>query len=757
MESKRKMSGTNGLETAADTDRVAKRRKLMEEYGDLSKGETNESTTAYGLSILESIRATTDKNGRAVSPFFETLPSRTENPEYYKQIRLPLSLGVIERKLKDKEYPHLSSLESDFKRLVSNAKETNDRGSTIFGDAERVRKAVSNLMVKHNPAYKSGNYQAVPTPLPPTPGPEEEDEPDEKEEDDNNVEDNDDENDGISSTMDAGADHVDEAEAEGEDEESDQDEEDEKAEDEEQEGGEEKDEDNDENEDNEDNENEDKQENGNDNNDDDGPQPRRRRASTTRKSETGASRDSATPARRSVQRQGKADHHYENVPFAGLSFQQAQEKVVEELIRHKEDSDEYPYFEPFLYLPPRTLKDYYEVIAEPLSLKKLQKQVLGRHGRGEATYISDFKGWSALEDQASLMWKNAYHYNEDGSEIFSMAQELEEMFHRLVKEAKEKVPEPPQPKIKLKLPNSGETSSHPKKITIHVGGKNSAAGSPAPATAHSGESETTRIETPVPVQRSAYASAGGTLVNLGPRQNARSLSASVGPPSPRVLGVAAKAQTVAKTEDPVPTPSIARPQVTATTFKHFVPVTANTQVVTPSGNAPTYPLPQHQAPPPPPPPPRKSPTDILEATRYRPVPIRESDALMPRLVVTSHPSVHVEHKLMTSFTASTTEYQKDVVLNVPATHFRVQLRPQVAAFLEAQQREWKLNVFHDTTRLYPTVFHDKREPIFDATLRYGVNRVEVTLIAALPKGQKAPNGLTMEMERFVVHFNVLRH
>lgn len=34
---------------------------------------------------------------------------------------------------------------------------------------------------------------------------------------------------------------------------------------------------------------------------------------------------------------GKADHHYENVPFKGLSFQQAQEKVIEEMIRKKDD------------------------------------------------------------------------------------------------------------------------------------------------------------------------------------------------------------------------------------------------------------------------------------------------------------------------------------------------------------------------------------------------------------------------------------
>lgn len=88
-------------------------------------------------------------------------------------------------------------------------------------------------------------------------------------------------------------------------------------------------------------------------------------------------------------------------------------------------SGEFPYFEPFIYLPPRSLKDYYEIIAEPLSLKALQKQVRGQHGRGGATYVSDFKGWAAFEDQASLMWKNAYHYNEDGSEISLMAQELE--------------------------------------------------------------------------------------------------------------------------------------------------------------------------------------------------------------------------------------------------------------------------------------------------------------------------------------------
>lgn len=79
---------------------------------------------------------------------------------------MPLSLHLIEQKLLSHQYTKLSALEGDFKRLVSNAKETNARQSEIFGDAERVRKAVSNLMVKYNPAYKLGNYQATATPIP---------------------------------------------------------------------------------------------------------------------------------------------------------------------------------------------------------------------------------------------------------------------------------------------------------------------------------------------------------------------------------------------------------------------------------------------------------------------------------------------------------------------------------------------------------------------------------------------------------------
>lgn len=65
------------------------------------------------------------------------------------------------------------------------------------------------------------------------------------------------------------------------------------------------------------------------------------------------------------------------------------------------------------------------MIPHPVSLKSLQKKVRGIHGRNEITGASDFKSWKSFEEEASSIWKNAWHYNEDGSDISLLAKELE--------------------------------------------------------------------------------------------------------------------------------------------------------------------------------------------------------------------------------------------------------------------------------------------------------------------------------------------
>ena len=317
---------------------------------------------------------------------FETLPPKPGNADYYKRTRLPISLEIIENKLKNGEFKNLSQLEGYFKRMIANAKEYYPRSSSNFDDAERVRKAVSNYMTKTNPAYQNGNYQAVPTPLP--------------EDGEENAEEGD-------------------AEEENGQEEADGEEEGEEEEEEEEEDEEEK------------------------------TLSRKRSIILKRRVPSRSARNSlSTPQstpRKSVS--ARPDHEYENVPYKGLSFQQAQEKIIEEMLRHEEPeyvsnmdmrkgrgaraqlltvhSYDSAYFEPFVNLPPRALKDYYKMIEDPLSLKKLQKQVKGIHGRHDATGVSEYKSWALFEEKAKLLWENAYYFNEEDSEIYALAQELE--------------------------------------------------------------------------------------------------------------------------------------------------------------------------------------------------------------------------------------------------------------------------------------------------------------------------------------------
>ena len=325
---------------------------------------------------------------------------------------MPISLGDVAAKLDRLEFANLSGLESYILRMVQNARDYYAASSPQSDDAERIRKAAAGFMAKHNPAYRNPDYEAVPTPIP---GDDEDDE-------------------------DAQDDDAEKGEHE-EDNEGDDDE--------------------------------------NDDDDEDAPRanhtPGRRKSSATSRVVL-VSRD--TPTR--VGRKGSAaptavsgsklpDHEYAGVPYKGLTFQQAQEKVVEEIIRRPDEEDAtYAYFEPFFNLPPRTLKDYFQVIKDPLSIKKLQKLVKGIRSRTDRPGVTEYKSWAAFEDRASLLWDNAYFYNEDGSPIANMARELEAMFRDELRAAKAAVPEPPQPKIKIKKGAKDTPAATTKKITIHV-------------------------------------------------------------------------------------------------------------------------------------------------------------------------------------------------------------------------------------------------------------------------------------------------
>lgn len=98
---------------------------------------------------------------------FKELPSKDDLPDYFDFIKLPIAMQTIQDKLEQGAYPTVTTIESDVKRMVQNAKDYNTAGSDVYEDAERIRKLAYNFMKNNNPEYGSNpDYVSFPTPLP---------------------------------------------------------------------------------------------------------------------------------------------------------------------------------------------------------------------------------------------------------------------------------------------------------------------------------------------------------------------------------------------------------------------------------------------------------------------------------------------------------------------------------------------------------------------------------------------------------------
>ncbi|KAL2257528.1 hypothetical protein VTK26DRAFT_9516 [Humicola hyalothermophila] len=693
MDNKRKAGSSSGVGTPEGDDRASKRRKVPGAPSDynLMKGESNESTTAYGLHFLDTIRRTKDKSGRLVASYFENLLPRETNKEYYQRIRMPISLKIIERKLHNQDFKNLSELESYFKRMVTNAKEFYPKNSEIFEDAERVRKALSNYMTKTNPAYKTiPGYSCQAAPIP--------DEP-------------------MADVEEDAAGKNGEADAEGEEEDAEGEEDaqgNDDAEGEEDEGNEEED-----------------------------GTPRK---IVLKRRGPGKPSRAASEQAKKLDKSGrvKADHEYEGVPYDGLTFQQAQEKIVEELIRKPDGPD--PYFADFINLPSRSYKDYFAVITSPLSLKGLQKLVKGIHGRQPATGVSDFKNWAAFEEKASLLWNNAHFYNEEGSVIYTLATELKECFEKELNAAKAVVQEPPQPKIKLKMTPGAETPvAGAKKITIHVGGsRGSAAASPVPQV---GQLSDSGGQAPVDGNRNLPPPGANTTTGSFQVDKTKAMSGHTMSPSPS-LGAAM--------------PNVGAQQAPASYARANgnLPAATNAPngVPAPGQNLQQFPAAQqgpngHAA---------AQPKSLVHDSKYRAPGRGLSDALMPSVLLRTHPAVATDRRFRLELPAHPTEAQQNLALHVPGSHSRLQLIPRLAP-LEQQGRGYRLWVTlngQTLGRATPLPIPDDPLPVnalvFDLPLQYTTNIIAITIVASLPRGQKLCNGADVEVERMIINAQLLR-
>lgn len=131
--------------------------------------------------------------------------------------------------------------------------------------------------------------------------------------------------------------------------------------------------------------------------------------------------------------------------------------------------------------------------------------------------------------------------------------------------------------------------------------------------------------------------------------------------------------------------------------------------------------------------------------------------MITNLSIATHPGLNIIRHFHMDIPPSATLAQQSVTINLPATHYYLQLKPSIASSM--MQRQHKLFVTAGTTRLHamPTIpGHpvEPRNPLFEARLHPGVNRIEIEIIAAFPKGSISTR--EVEIEKVNLYVNLMK-
>ncbi|KAG5835754.1 hypothetical protein ANANG_G00247370 [Anguilla anguilla] len=90
--------------------------------------------------LLEAVVTFTEPSGRLISELFQKLPSKVQYPDYFAIIKEPIDLKTIAQRIQMGYYKSVSAMAKDIDLLVKNAKTYNEPGSQVFKDANTIKK-----------------------------------------------------------------------------------------------------------------------------------------------------------------------------------------------------------------------------------------------------------------------------------------------------------------------------------------------------------------------------------------------------------------------------------------------------------------------------------------------------------------------------------------------------------------------------------------------------------------------------------------
>ncbi|XP_026512481.1 protein polybromo-1 isoform X6 [Terrapene carolina triunguis] len=107
--------------------------------------------------LLEAVAIATNPSGRLISELFQKLPSKVQYPDYYAIIKEPIDLKTIAQRIQNGSYKSIHAMAKDVDLLAKNAKTYNEPGSQVFKDANAIKKIfnMKKAEIEHNELAKS--------------------------------------------------------------------------------------------------------------------------------------------------------------------------------------------------------------------------------------------------------------------------------------------------------------------------------------------------------------------------------------------------------------------------------------------------------------------------------------------------------------------------------------------------------------------------------------------------------------------------
>ncbi|XP_057560922.1 protein polybromo-1 isoform X9 [Hippopotamus amphibius kiboko] len=140
-------------------------------------GQDNQGTVSEGSSpsylkeileqLLEAIVVATNPSGRLISELFQKLPSKVQYPDYYAIIKEPIDLKTIAQRIQNGSYKSIHAMAKDIDLLAKNAKTYNEPGSQVFKDANSIKKIfyMKKAEIEHHEMTKSSLRMRTPSNL----------------------------------------------------------------------------------------------------------------------------------------------------------------------------------------------------------------------------------------------------------------------------------------------------------------------------------------------------------------------------------------------------------------------------------------------------------------------------------------------------------------------------------------------------------------------------------------------------------------